>query len=159
MEQWIALVNREYDPSDDRGGYRRRAEQQFWQAYARGKRRKWFTGPTSSKFQLQDLAEALKGLRVKARHDLGRQSVPVHRIRGSEGRSHEFDDEFNPRTLHTMGRWIDIAFAQQLGLELPPINLIKFGEVYFVRDGHHRVSVASFKGQAEIDAEVTVWEL
>jgi hypothetical protein len=42
---------------------------------------------------------------------------------------------------------------------MPPVELIRVGDVYFVRDGHHRVSVARALGQAYIDAEVTVWEV
>jgi hypothetical protein len=41
---------------------------------------------------------------------------------------------------------------------LPPVELIQVGDVYFVRDGHHRISVARMMGQDSIDAEVTVWE-
>jgi hypothetical protein len=37
--------------------------------------------------------------------------------------------------------------------------LIQVGPTYYVRDGHHRVSVARMMGQEEIDAEVTVWKI
>jgi hypothetical protein len=40
---------------------------------------------------------------------------------------------------------------------LPPVRLIQVGDVYFVRDGHHRISVAKALGQTEIDAVVSVW--
>jgi hypothetical protein len=42
---------------------------------------------------------------------------------------------------------------------LPPVDLIQLGDVYLVKDGHHRISVAKALGQEVIDAEVTVWEL
>ena len=41
------------------------------------------------------------------------------------------------------------------GEGLPPVDLIKVGEIYFVRDGHHRVSVAWALGHTDIDAYVT----
>jgi hypothetical protein len=41
---------------------------------------------------------------------------------------------------------------------LPPVQLIEVNGCYFVRDGHHRVSVARMLGQLEIEAEVTVWQ-
>jgi hypothetical protein len=42
---------------------------------------------------------------------------------------------------------------------LTPVELIQVGDVYFVRDGHHRISVAQAMGQKAIDAEVTVLEV
>jgi hypothetical protein len=44
------------------------------------------------------------------------------------------------------------------GDPLPPVELIQVGSVYFVRDGHHRISVARAMGQQEIEAVVTVWQ-
>jgi len=79
-------------------------------------------------------------------------------IRGSEGRSREFDAYFRPLQTHTKHRWVNIAVAQQEGQPLPPVELIQIGDVYFVRDGHHRISVAHVLGQEEIEAEVTLWE-
>jgi hypothetical protein len=42
---------------------------------------------------------------------------------------------------------------------LPPVVLVQVGDVYFVRDGHHRISVARALGQLDIEAAVTVWHL
>jgi hypothetical protein len=42
---------------------------------------------------------------------------------------------------------------------LPPVVLVQVGDVYFVRDGHHRISVARALGQLDIEAEVTVWQV
>jgi hypothetical protein len=38
---------------------------------------------------------------------------------------------------------------------MPPVDLVRVGEIYFVRDGHHRVSVARALGRSDIDAYVT----
>ena len=55
-------------------------------------------------------------------------------------------------------RWLGVARAALRGEHLPPVDLIRAGDVYYVRDGHHRISVARALGQREIDARVTVWE-
>jgi hypothetical protein len=41
------------------------------------------------------------------------------------------------------------------GEPLPPVDVIRVGEIYFVRDGHHRISVARALERTEIDAYVT----
>jgi hypothetical protein len=41
------------------------------------------------------------------------------------------------------------------GVAMPPVDLYRVGEVYFVKDGHHRVSVSRALGYHEIDAHVT----
>ena len=52
-----------------------------------------------------------------------------------------------------------MAEAWLEGVALPPVELIRGGDVYFVRDGHHRISVAAACEAREIDALVTVWEV
>jgi hypothetical protein len=56
-------------------------------------------------------------------------------------------------------RWMKIDSAWRRGEYLPPIELYKIGDVYFVVDGNHRVSVAHVQGQEYIDAEVTEIDL
>jgi hypothetical protein len=53
---------------------------------------------------------------------------------------------------------LSIAMAYSQGVTLPPVSLIQVGGFYFVRDGHHRISVALARGQEVIDAEVIVIE-
>jgi hypothetical protein len=38
---------------------------------------------------------------------------------------------------------------------IPPIGVYRVGDLHFVKDGHHRVSVAIATGQQMIDADVT----
>jgi hypothetical protein len=38
---------------------------------------------------------------------------------------------------------------------MPPISVYRIGDMHFVRDGHHRVSVARAHGLTDIDAYVT----
>jgi hypothetical protein len=52
-----------------------------------------------------------------------------------------------------------VETALQAGVKLPPAQLIRVGDTYFMLDGHHRVSVAQARGELEIEVEVTVWEL
>jgi hypothetical protein len=87
------------------------------------------------------------------------QTVPISQIRGSEGRSRDFDRNFNPLQSHTKDRWLSIAGALQRGRVLPPVELIQVRDVYFVRDGHHRISVARALGQLDIEAKVTVCQV
>jgi hypothetical protein len=84
----------------------------------------------------------------------GVQSVPLDNIVGSMDRFRDFDREFLPRQSFTKGRWKSVDRAYYQDKRLPPIQLYKVGDVYFVKDGNHRVSVAREKGQLYIDAEV-----
>jgi hypothetical protein len=52
-------------------------------------------------------------------------------------------------------RWEQIAAAMRRGESMPPVDLVRIGEIYFVRDGHHRVSVARALDRTDIDAIVT----
>ena len=84
----------------------------------------------------------------------GIASVEVAKIVGSVGRYRDFDRAFLPLQDHTSDRWKSIAKAYREGRALPPVKLYKIGDAYFVRDGHHRVSVARDQGARYIDAEV-----
>jgi hypothetical protein len=84
----------------------------------------------------------------------GVKTVKVSQIIGSLNRYHEFDIAFLPKEDELASRWqkVDRAFYEDI--HLPPIVLYKVGEIYFVVDGHHRVSVAREQGQEYIEAEV-----
>ncbi|MDR3284719.1 MAG: transcriptional regulator [Treponema sp.] len=85
----------------------------------------------------------------------GMQTIPVDLIVGSEGRYRDFDNHFFPKHNYTKNRWLNIDMAHLQNVNLPPIRLYELGELYFVRDGNHRVSVARSRGVQFIDAEVT----
>lgn len=79
----------------------------------------------------------------------GVQEIPVEKIVGTTtNRYADFDRAFLPSQARTKSR---LRLRDQ---NLPPIQLYKIGDAYFVRDGHHRVSVARQIGQTYIDAEV-----
>lgn len=79
-------------------------------------------------------------------------------IRGSEGRTNDFDDQFYPLTSQGRQRWQRVAQALIEGMALPPAELIQVGGEFYVRDGHHRLSVTRALGQEVIEANVTVWD-
>lgn len=89
----------------------------------------------------------------------GLRTVPLGSIAGSEGRTQDFDRDFHPLGNHNRGRWLGIAIARLRGVALPPVSLIQVGERYFVRDGHHRISVAQALGEQYIEAEVIEFDL
>ncbi|MBI3173184.1 MAG: hypothetical protein HYZ25_05660 [Chloroflexi bacterium] len=84
----------------------------------------------------------------------GVQTVRVDQIAGSLNRYHQFDRAFLPTQDDTSSRWISVNRAFYQDVSLPPVVLYKVGQVYFVVDGHHRVSVAREQNQEFIDAEV-----
>ena len=75
------------------------------------------------------------------------------------GRYRDFDRAFLPRQERTRGRWVNVDSAHHEDIILPPVDLYKVGEIYFVRDGNHRISVAREQGQDFIDAHVTEIEV
>jgi len=84
----------------------------------------------------------------------GVQTVRVDQIAGSLNRYHEFDRVFLPASDKLAQRWQSVNRAFYEEISLPPVVLYKVGQVYFVVDGHHRVSVAREQGQIYIEAEV-----
>ena len=84
----------------------------------------------------------------------GVQTVRVDQIAGSLNRYHEFDRVFLPASDKLAERWQRVNRAFYEEVSLPPVVLYKVGQVYFVVDGHHRVSVAREQGQIFIEAEV-----
>jgi hypothetical protein len=86
---------------------------------------------------------------------LGLQVVPLESIVGSVDRTRDFDRWFRPSSPRTRERWERLARAHRRGETIPPIDVYRVGELHFVRDGHHRVSVAHALGLRSIDAYVT----
>jgi hypothetical protein len=109
--------------------------------------------------RMLDLHQIEATVAVRNRHYSGVQTVALDCIRGSENRVQDFDAHFNPVRRYTESRWVNIATALLQGKFLPPVELIRMGETYFVRDGHHRISAARALGQKEIEAVVTTWEV
>jgi hypothetical protein len=99
--------------------------------------------------------EVVEALGFVSERQLGARVVPLDAIVGTVDRGRDFDRSFRPTSGRVRSRWEQIAVAMRRGDELPPVDLMKIGDLYFVRDGHHRVSVARALGFKEIDAYVT----
>lgn len=130
------------------------ARDDFWWAMRKG-----FWGSLRSllglkRSQLLSFSDVYGGVSLSQQHDLGLQVVDIDRIVGSMGRNNDFDADFYPRQARTAGRWIDIAKAFYRHAGLPAVDLYRIGNDYFVKDGHHRISVARVQGQEAIDARV-----
>jgi hypothetical protein len=84
----------------------------------------------------------------------GTRVVGVEEIIGSVGRWRDFDRSFLPARASVGHKWKRIDRAFQRGEELPPVELYKLEEAYFVVDGHHRVSVARYHDVPTVEASV-----
>jgi len=99
--------------------------------------------------------EVVAALGRVGERSLGLQVVAVDTIVGTTDRLSGFDRQFRPTSGRVRGRWERIAAAMHRGEPMPPISLYRVGEAHFVRDGHHRVSVARSLGWRVMDARVT----
>jgi hypothetical protein len=99
--------------------------------------------------------EVIAALGFTSERPVGLEVVSLDAIVGTVDRARDFDRRFNPTSRRVRSRWEHIAAAMRRGEALPPVDLLKVGELYFVRDGHHRVSVARALGHGDIDAYVT----
>ena len=99
--------------------------------------------------------EVVDALGRVAEHDRGLQTIDLDSIVGTVDRTKDFDRNFRPTSPRLRARWQRIAEAQRRGESFPPISVYRIGELHFVRDGHHRVSVARSLGRKDIDAYVT----
>src|SRR3954454_6332158 len=99
--------------------------------------------------------EVVEALGRTGQVERGLQVVQLDAIVGTVDRAADFDRGFRPTSQRLRSRWERIAAAQRRGEAMPPVSLFLVGELYFVRDGHHRVSVAKSQGREDIDAYVT----
>jgi hypothetical protein len=103
---------------------------------------------------LLSFEEVQEKLPLKGQHYRGVQQVLISDIVGSVDRYHDFNRAFMPMQTHTRPRWESVDIAALTDVILPPVQLYKVDNVYFVKDGNHRVSVAKEKGMVYIDADV-----
>jgi hypothetical protein len=99
--------------------------------------------------------EVVAALGRRGESDLGIRTIPLETIVGTvDRRSGGFDRAFRPVSDEIRGRWERIATARRQGVALPPIDVYRIGDLHFVQDGHHRVSVARALGDQTIQAHV-----
>lgn len=99
--------------------------------------------------------EVVKALGRVGEQRRGLQTIRLDRIVGSVDSMRDFDRRFRPTSNRVRERWERLALAQRRGEPIPPIDVYQVGDLYFVEDGHHRVSIALAMGQKVIDAYVT----
>jgi hypothetical protein len=99
--------------------------------------------------------EVVQALGRTGERRLGEQTIPLDSIVGTVDRAREFDRSFRPTSHRVRERWERINLAQRTGTALPPIDVYRIGDMHFVKDGHHRVSVARALGLRDINAYVT----
>ncbi|AUN39760.1 chromosome partitioning protein ParB [Tsukamurella tyrosinosolvens] len=115
----------------------------------------WVRGQPGDVTEVLPYDEVVSALGFVSERPLGLQVVPVAQIVGSVDRTRDFDRYFRPRSPALRARWQRLAAAQRRGEAMPPVELKKVGDLYFVVDGHHRVSIAFARGFTTIDADVT----
>ncbi len=131
------------------------ADSEFDMALRRGFWRSvlnWFNKRNN---KLLPFDEVRKALPIHGQYYAGLHEIQLDKVVGSVARYNDFDRAFLPRQRHIRQRWVNIDIAKMTDVNLPPIEVYKIGEIYFVKDGNHRVSVAREKGQIFIDAQVT----
>lgn len=109
------------------------------------------TGRSNQLLSYDDVAQKL---RLRSRTERGIKNIPLDAIVGSVGRYTDFTRTFLPRNDSDQERWTHVKAAMGGSLGLPPIEVYKVGEVYFVLDGNHRVSIARQEGLKTIEANV-----
>ena len=99
--------------------------------------------------------DVVAALGLKGERSLGLQTIQLNSVVGTVDSQRDFDRRFRPTSGRVRERWERLALAQRRGESIPPIDVYRVGNLYFVKDGHHRVSIALATGQTTIDAYVT----
>lgn len=112
-----------------------------------------FTGKSTKLLSFNEVSQKLKSSNSVEK---GVQEIPVEAIVGSCGRYEDFTRSFLPLRRSDQERWASVqAYVKQKGLaNMPPIAVYQIGEIYFVSDGNHRVSIARRMGVTHIKASV-----
>jgi hypothetical protein len=99
--------------------------------------------------------EVVAALGMRGERPLGLQTIQLSTVVGTVDSTHDFDRQFRPTSGRVRERWERLALAQRRGEPIPPIDVYRIGDMHFVQDGHHRVSIAMATGAKTIDAYVT----
>jgi hypothetical protein len=99
--------------------------------------------------------EVVAALGMRGERRLSLQTIRLDTIVGTVDSSRDFDRRFRPTSGRVRERWERLALAQRRGEPIPPIEVYRLGDMHFVIDGHHRVSIAIATGATTIEAYVT----
>jgi len=126
---------------------------EFTRARRRAFVEEWLNFLTGRSNDLLSFDEVSEKLRLHDSAYKGLQEIELDKIVGSTGRYRDFNRTFLPKSDLTADRWRRVdAVTHEQGT--PPIEVYKVGDVYFVRDGNHRVSVARMHETETIEAYV-----
>jgi hypothetical protein len=112
--------------------------------------------PDQTRFSFDQVQRLLRSRQEEFR---GTQLIPLSHIVGSVGRYRDFDRAFLPLEGANQERWTGLDVALNELRNVPPIEVYQIGDVYFVRDGNHRVSVAKANGltHKRSEADLYLW--
>ncbi len=99
--------------------------------------------------------EVVAALGMRGERRLGLQTIQLNTVVGTVDSTRDFDRRFRPTSSRVRERWERLALAQRRGEAIPPIDVYRIGDLHFVEDGHHRVSIAIATGAKTIEAYVT----
>jgi hypothetical protein len=99
--------------------------------------------------------EVVAALGWRGEHYVGLQTIQLDTVAGTVDSGRDFDRRFRPTSNRVRQRWEGLDLAQRRGVAIPPIDVYRVGGLHFVKDGHHRVSVARATGHKTIEAYVT----
>jgi hypothetical protein len=99
--------------------------------------------------------DVVSALGQRSERELGLQTIKLDTIVGTVDSQRDFDRHFRPTSGRVRERWERLALAQRRGEAIPPIDVYRIEGMHFVKDGHHRVSIAMATRQRVIDAYVT----
>ena len=94
-------------------------------------------------------------LHLRGGIDRGLQDIPLDKIVGSVGRYRDFTRTYLPRSGVSRERWARVRAMAESMEGWPPIEAYKVDDVYFVKDGNHRVSAARDMGFESIEGYVS----
>jgi len=134
-----------------------RAIEDFKSARSKAEFQRLWSSITGKSETLLPYDEISKKLHATNLSSKGLKDIPVDAILGSVNRYQDFNRNFLPLHDEDMQRWarVKAAMTSPGSSGLPPIRVYKIGEVYFVLDGNHRVSIARQMGIGKIEAYVT----
>jgi hypothetical protein len=144
------MLDTGFPQADAENDFLRARRRQILAALARRLR-----GQRADRDRIVPLDEVLGSLGWRGERQLGLQVIRLDTIVGTVDSRRDFDRRFRPTSSRVRPRWERLALAQRRGAAFPPIDVYRVGELHFVNDGHHRVSIAAATGQQEIDAYVT----